>query len=177
MATFLDSIGLGGVGQKYVGLKGKLEKRGEDMTGEAIKGAEVLGSSFAFAYANGYFAKPNTDHAELTAGVPADMTIGIGLLALGLMGFAGKYSDTLCNVGTGALASYATRLGMNWGAQGRLKAAGLSATKGNTAHSHMRAPNVLVSGAGQFRAPNVVGAAPVFHPASDVHSPWRVPTH
>lgn len=158
MAGFLDSIGLGGAASKYIGLKGKIEERGENMTGEIVKVVEVSGSTFLMAYANGFYAKPNVNHAELSAGVPADMTIGFGLLALGLMGFAGKFSDTICNLGTGTLGAYAARMGTQFGAEARLKKAGVTATKGMVgAHAQQ------------------LGAAPVYHRASMVESPWNVP--
>jgi hypothetical protein len=181
MAGFLESLGLGGAAAKYHSLKGHIGDRGENITGEIVKGAEVLGSSFLTAYANGYYASANTDHAEITTGVPADITVGVGLLALGLMGFAGKFSDTLCNLGTGALAAYSARLGTNWGAQARLKKAGATVAKGNVLPHGMRVPNVI--GAGGYHQPaNVVsGAPPVYHPAADVsanpNNPWVVPMH
>lgn len=165
MADFLASLGLGGAASKYHALKGKISDRGENLTGEVVKGAEVLGSAFLTAYANGYYATATTDHAEFTAGVPADLTAGVGLLALGLMGFAGKFSDTICNLGTGALSAYAARLGTNWGAQARLKKPAVTAT-------------TTTATKGAFGSGGrVAGSPPVYHPASDVHNVWNVPTH
>ena len=93
----------------------KVREHAEEAIGQGIQVAEVSGTAFAFGYAN---ARWGGDKGQVEVfGLPADLGTAVALHGVAFMGGLGRYSEHGHNVGTGALASYAYRMGTHFGAE------------------------------------------------------------
>ncbi len=91
----------------------RVREHAEEAIGTGIQIAEVGGTAFGFGYANQRWGK---DGEVMVMGIPADLGVAVALHGVSFMGGLGKYSEHGHNVGTGALASYAYRMGTQMGA-------------------------------------------------------------
>jgi hypothetical protein len=92
----------------------KVREHAEASVGQAIQTTEVGGTAFAFGYANARWG----ENGELKVlGLPVDLGVGFALTGLSLMGGLGKYAEHGNNIGSGAIAAFAYRSGMQMGAQ------------------------------------------------------------
>lgn len=88
---------------------GSIKEKAEEATEKLVTTAEVGAASFAMGVING-----KTGGVELM-GVPLELGVGGALVAVSMLGIAGKASHHLHNFGTGALASYLTTVGRGVG--------------------------------------------------------------
>jgi hypothetical protein len=91
----------------------KIRDRASEQMGHVVQTLEVSTSAFAFGFARGAWAQPGQDVAVM--GVPIDLAAGLAGHALALFGGLGRYADDTHNLSDGALASYATALGLKMG--------------------------------------------------------------
>ena len=90
----------------------RIREHAEEAIGTGIQIAEVGGTAFGFGYAN---ARWGQNGEVKVMGVPADLGVAVALHGVAFMGGLGKYSEHGHNVGSGALASYAYRMGTQLG--------------------------------------------------------------
>jgi hypothetical protein len=93
----------------------RIREHAEEAIGQGIQVAEVSGTAFAFGYANARWGGEKGQVEVL--GLPADLGAAVALHGVAFMGGLGRYSEHGHNVGTGALASYAYRMGTHFGAE------------------------------------------------------------
>jgi hypothetical protein len=90
----------------------KVKETTEEAVSDTLMIAETGGTAFSLAYANERWG----EHGELRVlGMPIDLGIATALSGLALMGGLGKYKEHGRNVGAGALATYACRVGSEKG--------------------------------------------------------------
>ena len=122
----------------------KLREHAEEAVGNGIQVTEVGGTAFAFGYANGRWG----DDGEIKfLGVPVDLGVGFALTGIAMFGGLGKYGEHGVNVGSGALAAYAYRVGAQLGSD----AASTDAARPNAALRRAGTPK------GRMNAPVSVG--------------------
>jgi hypothetical protein len=86
-----------------------LEHRGGEKTFNTLKRLGIIGGVAAgWGFLNPRFAAPGDDAARIF-NVPADATVGLGLLALGLTGYFGAESEHVLDISYGCLAAYGYR--------------------------------------------------------------------
>lgn len=96
----------------------RMKEKAEATMGVALGAMEVSASSFGFGYARGRFADAQGEFAVL--GVPPDLLAGVALHGLGFLGaFGKKYSEHAHNLANGALASFLSTKGVQFGLEGR----------------------------------------------------------
>ena len=95
----------------------RLKAKASETMGIALGAMEVSGAAFGFGYARGRFA--TTDGEFAIVGVPPDLLAGVVLHGLGFLGTFDKYSEHAHNLANGALASYLTTKGVQFGIEGR----------------------------------------------------------
>jgi hypothetical protein len=100
--------------ERMQGRMAKVREHAEASVGLAIQATEVGGTAFAFGYANGRWGE---DGELKVLGLPVDLGVGFALTGLSLLGGLGKYAEHGNNVGSGAIAAFAYRSGMQMGAQ------------------------------------------------------------
>lgn len=98
--------------ERMQGKMAKLREHAEEAIGNGIQVSEVGGAAFAFGYANGRWGE---DGELKVLGVPADLGVGFALTGIAMFGGLGKYAEHGVNLGSGALASYAYRSGLELG--------------------------------------------------------------
>jgi hypothetical protein len=91
----------------------KVREHAEEAIGQGIQIAEVSGTAFGFGYANARWGGQK-GQVEIV-GLPADLGVAVALHGVAFMGGLGRYAEHGHNVGTGALASYAYRMGTHFG--------------------------------------------------------------
>ncbi len=84
-----------------------------EQMGHVVQSLEVSASAFAFGFARGAWAQPGQDVAVM--GIPIDLAAGLLGHAVAIFGGLGRYADDTHNLSDGALASYATALGLKMG--------------------------------------------------------------
>ena len=100
--------------QAYERAKGALKRvkvEGERAAGTVITTVEFVGTSFGMTYANQRWGKGEFK----VLGVPADLLLGGGLVALSMFDALGKYDEHGAAIGAGFLASWGCRTGANMG--------------------------------------------------------------
>lgn len=102
--------------------KGRGKSGGEKGFGEILKTFETVGAGSMMGFLNAKHAKPGRNAVEV-GGVPADLTLGVGLSVFALSNYVGDYSEHVHNLANGLLCAYAVRMGMMWGAESRTKTA------------------------------------------------------
>jgi len=98
--------------------KGKLAQIAEktrEKTREALSVAEVGVGALGFSWLNAKYGNDATGSIYEVAGVPVDLAAGVLLCGLAVADMAGGYEQDALMLGTGALASYACRLGTSLG--------------------------------------------------------------
>ena len=96
----------------------RLKEKATETMGIALGAMEVSGASFGFGYARGRFATADGEFAVM--GVPPDLLAGVALHGLGFLGaFGKKYSEHAHNLANGALASFLSTKGVQFGIEGR----------------------------------------------------------
>jgi hypothetical protein len=86
----------------------KVRETTEETVSDTLMIAETSGTAFGLAYANERWG----EHGELRVlGMPVDLGIATALSGLALFGGLGKYKEHGRNIGAGALATYAARVG------------------------------------------------------------------
>ncbi len=108
----------------------RIREHAEEAIGTGIQIAEVGGTAFGFGYAN---ARWGTNGEVKVMGVPADLGVAVALHGVAFMGGLGKYSEHGHNVGSGALASYAYRMGTQLGSTAAQHAGGVQPASFQTA--------------------------------------------
>lgn len=91
----------------------KIRDRASEQMGHVVQTLEVSASAFGFGFARGAWAQPGQDVAIM--GIPIDLAAGLAGHAVALFGGLGRYADDTHNLADGALASYATALGLRMG--------------------------------------------------------------
>jgi hypothetical protein len=108
--------------QGYLRFKAQVEKvkeKAAESMQHAVQTMEVGGSAFGFGYLRGRMSAPDKPFAIL--GVPTDLGVGVALHALAFMGAFDKYNEHGHNFGDGALASYLTFKGIQFGQEAKAK--------------------------------------------------------
>lgn len=89
----------------------------EEKMGVAVAAVEVTATAGGLAYLRGRYPSTYKDEETgeekessqiLVMGLPVNLLLGIGGHGLGLFGAAGKYSEHVHNISSGALADYAS---------------------------------------------------------------------
>ena len=99
----------------------KIKENSSEMVEGVVGAVEVAGTAFAVSYLNGM--KGDATGTYKIFGFDSDMFIGGLVLAAGVFELGGKYNEDLYRVGSGALASWATRTGYSKGAAHKTAAA------------------------------------------------------
>lgn len=86
-----------------------IREKSAEAIGTIVQTFEVGGTAFGVGFMQGRWGS-----IEL-AGVPVEFIAGLGLHVLAFLGGAGRYAEHVHNVGDGALAGYATKLGQGFG--------------------------------------------------------------
>jgi len=101
-----------------------IHAKAQEQFGQAICALETTVSAFSFGFARGYWSKPGQDVTVM--GVPIDLGAGLIGHAMGFFGSLGHYAEDAHNLSNGALASYATTLGLRMGVEQAQKHAGVT---------------------------------------------------
>lgn len=80
---------------------------------------EVDGTAFLFGYLRGRMTDPADEDSFKVAGLAPDLLAGAAIATIGFLGAFDKYSEDAHNVARGALASYATVQGVQFGVEAR----------------------------------------------------------
>jgi hypothetical protein len=111
------------VAEGYLRMKSQIakvkEKAAEAME-QGVQTLEVGGAAFGFGYLRGRMSSESKPFA--IAGVPTDLGAGLALHTLAFMGGFDKYAEHGHNLGDGALASYLTFKGIQFGKEAAAKA-------------------------------------------------------
>jgi hypothetical protein len=99
----------------------KIKESTEEAIGQGLQLVEVGGTAGLMGYANGRMAEAGSDHYAV-AGVPVDLGVAAGMHLLAFAGGFGKYKEHGHNIGDGALAAYAYRVGNAMGVQAKIAA-------------------------------------------------------
>lgn len=134
-----------------------IREQSEQAIEDVVTVVEVGGSALACSYV--HHAWGENDELKIV-GVPIDIGAGLTLAGLALFGGLGKYREHGVNLGAGAIASYAYRVGAELGKQAAAKEA---ANKNSTS-----------TGAGYIRQPV---APAVFGPSVYVGADGQVIGH
>jgi hypothetical protein len=97
------------------------KKKLRDREHEARAIIGVAAGTLAFSYADAAYSDDGTEWKLF--GVPVSAAAALGLHALGWTGYAGKYSNDVHNLATGALANWISQFGRDWGRKARSKPA------------------------------------------------------
>jgi hypothetical protein len=95
---------------------GTIKKHAEESARVAFAAVEINGAAAAWGYFNERFGKaadsdPNGLKEIMVAGIPADLGVGVGLLAASFLGALGAYAEHGTNLGNGSTAAFAFRFG------------------------------------------------------------------
>lgn len=96
----------------------KFRDHAEKTTEKVVRSVEVGASALTVGIIQGRVGSVEV------MGVPFELGAGVALNLLGYFGAAGKFSDHLCNLGDGALASYLTTVGKGVGTAMKVKSLG-----------------------------------------------------
>jgi hypothetical protein len=126
----------------------RVREKAEVAIGQGMEVAEVGGVAFGFGYANGRWGDPDTGEIKVL-GLPVDLSVGIALTGVAMMGGFGKYGEHGVNIGAGALSAYAYRTGYQLGQTGAEDSA--SATTSARKISGARAARAVAGANGAAR--------------------------
>lgn len=93
-----------------------IKKHAEEGARVAFAAVEINGAAAAWGYVNERWGKaadsdPSGLKELMVAGIPADLGVGIGLLAMSFLGGAGVYAEHATNLGNGSTSAFAYRFG------------------------------------------------------------------
>ena len=112
--------------EAYVRLKSKgkranevAKREGEGMMRNLVTVGSALGMGWYMGDAekSGLKAGKTLEETQQISGIDADLIIGGGALAAGMMKWGGKFSETLSAIGTGVLSGYGYRRGHSMGVE------------------------------------------------------------
>ena len=109
--------------EAYVRLKSKSKRANEIAKREGevmMQNLITVGSAFGMGWYLGDAEKnraagKTVEESQQIGGIDADLIVGGGALAAGMLKWGGKFSDTLSSIGTGVLSGYAARRGQKMG--------------------------------------------------------------
>lgn len=95
---------------------GNIKKHAEESARVAFAAVEINGAAAGWGYANERWGKataadPSGLKEVMIAGIPADLGVGISLLAMSFLGGAGVYAEHATNLGNGSTAAFSYRFG------------------------------------------------------------------
>lgn len=150
--------------EKFRSRYARVKEVAEAKMAVGIAAVEVTATAGGFAYLRGRYPTEDEDGNstdDLTVmGLPLNLLTGISLHALGLVGAAGKYAEHAHNIGSGALADYASANLFSMGKKNREEAE--KEESAAPAVSGMPYPNALPSPA-PFSPYMAAQQAPMYH--------------
>lgn len=102
-----------------------IKERAQEGIREGKAYMETDATAFIFGYLRGRMTDPADEDSFTLAGVAPDLLAGAGLATISFLGAFGTYAEDGHNVARGAIASYATVKGVEFGVEAR-EAAGES---------------------------------------------------
>lgn len=110
--------------EAYVRLKSKskrandvAKREGEGMMRNLVTVGSALGMGWYMGDAEKNRGTKTVEESQQISGIDADLIIGGGALAAGMMKWGGKFSETLSAIGTGVLSGYGYRRGHSMGVE------------------------------------------------------------
>ena len=142
----------------------KLVEQADELKAETMRGAAVVGASFASGWARGRYG----DQRMTVAGMPVEALVGVGghIAALAMRsgsGSAKAYAPVMHAVANGALAAWVTQEGRQMGAERRTSApvtAGYYPALAAPAPSYALPAPALAGAAPAYPMPAAAGATP-----------------
>lgn len=110
--------------EAYVRLKSKgkranevAKREGEGMMRNLVTVGSALGMGWYMGDSEKNRGDKTIEESQQFSGIDADLIIGGGALAAGMMKWGGKFSETLSAIGTGVLSGYGYRRGHSMGVE------------------------------------------------------------
>ncbi len=110
--------------EAYVRLKSKskrandvAKREGEGMMRNLVTVGSALGMGWYMGDSEKNRGTKTVEESQQISGIDADLIIGGGALAAGMMKWGGKFSETLSAIGTGVLSGYGYRRGHSMGVE------------------------------------------------------------